>query len=100
LVSRPHLLEEGPIEADPALASSEAPEGGENQDGDEVEESLEESDSTTSPPPANSEDKGPEKKRKRTEDLASSSTSLPKNASGELAAARESELQMFELVDS
>jgi hypothetical protein len=62
LVSRPHLPEEGQIEADPAPASSEAPEAGENQDGDESEESLEESDSTTSPPPANSEDKGLEKK--------------------------------------
>jgi hypothetical protein len=51
-------------------------------------------------PPANSEDKGLEKKRKRTKDLASSSTSVPKNASKEPAAARDSELQMFELLDS
>jgi hypothetical protein len=78
LVSRPHLLEEGLIEADPAPTSSDAPEAGENQDGDDVEESLEESDSTTSPPPTNSKDKGLEKKRKRIEDLASSSTSIPK----------------------
>jgi hypothetical protein len=40
------------------------------------------------------------KKRKHTEDLASSSTSVPKNASEEPASARESELQMFELLDS
>jgi hypothetical protein len=52
LVSRPHLPEEGPIDADPAPASSETPEAGKNQDRDEAEESLEESDSTTSPPPA------------------------------------------------
>jgi hypothetical protein len=61
---------------------------------------LEERDPTTSPPPANSEDKGLEKKRKRAEDLASSSTSIPKNASEELVAAREPKLQMFELLDS
>jgi hypothetical protein len=65
LVSRPHLPEEGPIDANCALADSEAPEAGKNQDGDEADESLEESDSTTSPPPANSEDKGLEKKWKR-----------------------------------
>jgi hypothetical protein len=100
LVSRPHLPEEGPIEADPALVSSEAPEVGEHQDGDEAEGSLEESDSTTSPPPANSEEGGLEKKRKLTNDLTSSSTSIPKNASKEPAAAREAELQMFELLDS
>jgi hypothetical protein len=92
LVSCPHLPEEGPIDANPAPADSEAPEAGENQDGDEAKESLEESDSTTSPLPANSEDRGLEKKRKRTEDLASSSTSVPKNASEEPTAARDSEL--------
>jgi hypothetical protein len=101
LVSRPHLREEGPIDADPAPANSEAPEAGENQDREEAKESLEESDSTTSHPPANSKDRGLEKKRKRTEDLASSSTSVPKkNALEEPAAARDSELQMFELLDS
>jgi hypothetical protein len=51
LISRPHLPEEGPIEADPAPVSSEAPEAGENQDGDEAKGSLEESGSTTLPPP-------------------------------------------------
>jgi hypothetical protein len=92
LVSHPHLPEEGSIDADPAPTNSKFPEAGENQDGDEAEDSLEESDSTTSPPPANSEDKGLEKKRKRIEELASSSTSVPKNASEEPAAARDSEL--------
>jgi hypothetical protein len=100
LVSRPHLPKEGPIEADPAPASSEAPEAGENQDGHDAEESLEDSDSTKLPPPANSEDKGLEKKRKRTGDLASSSTSVQRNAQEEPAATREAELQMFELLDS
>jgi hypothetical protein len=63
LVSRPHLPEEGPIEADPAPVSFEAPEAGEHQDGDEAKGSLEESGSTTSPPPTNSDEGGLEKKR-------------------------------------
>jgi hypothetical protein len=84
LVSRPHLPEEGPIETDPAPAGSEAPEADENQDTDEAEGSLEESDSTTSPPPAISEDRDLEKKRKRIGDVASSSTSILKDASGSL----------------
>jgi hypothetical protein len=84
LVSRPHLPEERPIEADPAPVSSEALKADENQDGDEAEGSLEESSSTTSPPPTDSEDKGLEKKRKRIGELASSSTSVQKDASGSL----------------
>jgi hypothetical protein len=100
LVSRPHLPEEGPIEAGPAPVSSEAPEADENQDGDEAKGSLEESGSTTSPPPADSEDRGLEKKRKHVGDLASLSTSVSKDASGEPAAAKDSRLEMFELLDS
>jgi hypothetical protein len=83
LVSRPHLPKEGPIEAEPAHVSSEAPEDGEYQDGDEAEGSPKKSGSTTSPPPADSEDRGLEKKRKRAGDLASLSTFVPKNSSGE-----------------
>jgi hypothetical protein len=98
LVSRPHLPEEGPIQADPSPASSEAPEADESQDGDDAEESQEESDSTTSPPPANSEDRGLEKKRKHLEDLTSSSTSIPKDVPRE-PAAKDSALDMFELLD-
>jgi hypothetical protein len=100
LVSRPHLPEEGPIDVDPLHVDSGAPKAGKNQDGDEAKDSLEESDSTTSPPLANSEDKGLQKKRKRAEDLASSSTSVPRNASEEPVAAKDPELQMFELLDS
>jgi hypothetical protein len=99
LVSRPHLPEEGPVEADPVPAGSEAPEADENQDGDEAEGSLEESDSTTSPLPAVSEDRDLEKKRKRVGDVASSSTSILKDASGEPATARDSEPDMFEVLD-
>jgi hypothetical protein len=100
LVSRPHLIEERPIEADPAPASSEAPKANENQDGDEAKGSLEESDSTTSPPPAVSEDRDLEKKRKSVGDVASSSTSILKDASGEPATARDSDPDMLKLLDS
>jgi hypothetical protein len=80
--------------------SSEAPEADENQDGDEAKGSLEESDSTTSPPLADSKDRGLEKKRKHIGDLASSSTSILKDASGDPAAAKDSEIEMFKLLDS
>jgi hypothetical protein len=100
LVSRPHLPKEGPIEADPVPAGSEAPEANENQDGDEAEGSLEESDSTTLPPPAVFEDRDLEKRRKRVGDVASSSPSVLKEASGEAAAAKDPEPDMFELLDS
>jgi hypothetical protein len=100
LFSHPHLPEEGPIEVDPALASSEAPEADENQDRDEAKGSLEKSDSTMSPPPTVSEDRDLEKKRKHVGDVASSSTSILKDASGEPATARDSESDMFELLDS
>jgi hypothetical protein len=61
---------------------------------------LEESDSTTSPPPAVSEDRDLEKRRKCIGDVASSSTSVLKDASGEPATAKDSEIEMFELLDS
>jgi hypothetical protein len=44
-----------------------------------------------SPPPTYSEDKDLEKKRKRTGDIASSSTSVRKETSGEAAAAKDPE---------
>jgi hypothetical protein len=100
LVSCPHLPEEGPIGADPVPAGSEAHEADENQDRDEAEGSLEESESTTSPPPAVSEDRDLEKKRKRVGDVASSSTSILKDASGEPATARDSDPDMLKLLDS
>jgi hypothetical protein len=100
LVSRPHLPEEGPINVVPAPAESEAPEAGETQDGDEAEGSVEDSESILSPPPADSEDKGLGKKWKQIEDLASLGTSIPTNASEGPAAAKDSGLEMFELLDS
>jgi hypothetical protein len=61
---------------DLVAVAPEAPEAEKIQDGDDAEESQEETSSTTSPPPALSEDLGVDKKRKRVEELASSSTSV------------------------
>jgi hypothetical protein len=98
LVSHPPLPEEGPIQADPVSTTSEAPEAKESQDGDEAEDSLEES-STTSPPPAHSEDPSFDRKRKRVEEFLSSSTSASKAAVGEPSAPHEDE-ELFDLLDS
>jgi hypothetical protein len=65
LVSRPPLLEGGPIQDVPVSAASEAPEAKDSQDEDEAKDSLEKTSSTTSPPPALSEELGLDKKRKR-----------------------------------
>jgi hypothetical protein len=100
LVSRPPLPEEGPIQADLASAASEAPEADEGQDRDDAKNSREDSGSTSSPPPTNSGEKILEKKRKRLEDLISSSTSIPKDAPGEPAAAKSSDIEMFDALDS
>jgi hypothetical protein len=52
-----------------------------------------------SPPPAHSEDLGLNRKRKRVEELLSSSTSAPKNVAGE-ASALDDEEELFDLLDS
>jgi hypothetical protein len=100
LVSYPPLPEEGPIQADPASAASEAPEADKGQVGDDAEVSQEESGSTSSPPPAHSEEPSLDKKRKRLDQLLSSSTSAPKNASGEPSAPNTSEIEIFDALDS
>jgi hypothetical protein len=100
LVSRPPLPKEGTILADPASAASEAPEVDEGQDGDDAKVSREYSGSTSSPPPANSEEQSLEKKRKRLDELLSSSTSIPKDAPGEPAATKCSDIEMFDALDS
>jgi hypothetical protein len=82
-VSRPPLPEGGPIQADPVSATSEAPEADKSQDKDDAKISLEEDSLNTSPPPAYSEEPSLDKKRKRVEELLSSSTSAPKDAAGE-----------------
>jgi hypothetical protein len=98
-VSRPPLPEGGPIQADHVSTTSEAPEADESQDEDDAEDSLEETSLTMSPPPAHSEEPSLDKKRKRVEELLSSSTSAPKNAAGE-AFAPNPEVEIFDLLDS
>jgi hypothetical protein len=100
LVSRPPLPEEGPIQVDHVSAPSEAPEADEGQDGDDAEVSLEESSSTTSPPPANSEEPSLDKKRKRLDELLSSSTSTPRNPAREPSAPDPSKVEIFDALAS
>jgi hypothetical protein len=66
LTSHPPLPKEGPLNGKIAPADFAAPKAGDNQDGDEVEGSLERSDSTLSPSLAESETQVAEKKRKCT----------------------------------
>jgi hypothetical protein len=74
LVSHPPLPEAGPLPADLASPASEAPEADESQDGDDVEDSEEETSSSTSSPPILAEDLNVDKKRKRVDEIASSSS--------------------------
>jgi hypothetical protein len=76
LVSRPPLPEAGPLPADLASPASEAPEADKSQDEDDVEESGEETSSSTSPPPALAEDVGVDRKQKRVDEIASSSSAV------------------------
>jgi hypothetical protein len=76
LISRPPLPEAGPLPADLASSVSEAPEAEENQDRDDTKESEEDTSLTTSPSHVLSEDTGVDKKRKRVDEFASSSSSL------------------------
>jgi hypothetical protein len=99
LVSLPPLPEEGPLAADLASTVSEAPKAKENQDGDEVEESEEDTSSTTLPPPALSEDTGIEKKRKRVDELASLSTSAQRTVADK-APVLEEGVEFFDLMAS
>jgi hypothetical protein len=99
LVSLPSLPEEGPLVADLASTVSEAPKAEENKDGDEAEESEEDTSSTTSPPPALSGDTGIDKKRKRVDELASSSTSAQRTAADE-ALVLEEDVEFFNLMAS
>jgi hypothetical protein len=99
-VSRPPFQRGGgAIQNVPADAASEAPEAEDNQDEDEAEDSMERTSSTTSPPPAVSEDLGVDKKRKRVEELASSSASAHKTVAGEVSALGDEE-ELFDALDS
>jgi hypothetical protein len=97
LISRPPLPEAGPLPADLASSASEAPEADENQDGDDAEESEQDTSSTTSPPPTLSEDTGVDKKRKRVDELASSSTSVQKTVADK-APILEEDVEFFDLM--
>jgi hypothetical protein len=74
LVSHPPLPEAGPLPADLASPVSEAPEADESQDKDDVDESEEETSSSTSLPPSLVEDAVVDKKWKRVDEIASSSS--------------------------
>jgi hypothetical protein len=100
LVSRPPFPEGGPIQADPASTTSEAPDADKSQDGDDAKVSLEENSSTTSPPPAHSEEPSLDKKRKRVKEPLSSSTSTPKTAVREPSAPNLSDIEIFDALDS
>jgi hypothetical protein len=99
LISLPPLPEGGPLPADLAAVASEAPEAEETQDGDEAEDSEEGTSSTASPPAGLSEDTGANKKRKRVNEVASSSTSAQKTSAA-TAPCLEEGVEMFDLMDS
>jgi hypothetical protein len=99
LLSRPPLSEAGPLPADLASSVSEAPKADENQDGDDFEESEEDTSSSTSPPPVHSEDTGVDKKRKRVDEFASSSSSLQK-AVADKASVLAGDMEYFDLLAS
>jgi hypothetical protein len=99
LVSRPPLPEAGPLPADLASSVSKALEAEENQDGDDAEESEEDTSSTTSPPPVLSEDTGVDKKRKRVDKFASSSSYLQK-AAADKASVLIGDIEYFDLLAS
>jgi hypothetical protein len=98
-VSRPPLPKGGDIQNVPVSAASEAPEVEDSQDGNEGEDSLEDTSSTTLPPPALSEDRGVDKKRKRAIEFLSSSTSAHTIVIGETSAP-EGDVELFDLMDS
>jgi hypothetical protein len=100
LISRPPLPEEGLIQAEPASAASKAPEANDGQDRDDAEVSREESSSTSSPPPASFEEPSLDKKRKRLDELLSSSTSTERDAPGEPSTTNTSEVNFFDALDS
>jgi hypothetical protein len=95
LVSHPPLPEAGPLLADLASSVSEAPKADENQDGDDAEESEEETSSSTSPPPMLAEDAGIDKKRKRVDEFASSSS-----ATADKAPVLTGDMEFFDLLAS
>jgi hypothetical protein len=92
-------IDRGDIQNVPISAASEAPEVEDSQDGDEGEDSLEDTISTTSPPPVLSEDRGVDKKRKHVTELLSSSTLAHTTVIGETSTP-EDDVELFDLMDS
>jgi hypothetical protein len=74
IVSCPPLPEAGPLPADLASPASEAPEANESQDEEDIEESENETSSSTSLPPTLADKVGVDKKRKRVDEIPSSSS--------------------------
>jgi hypothetical protein len=99
LLSCPPLPEAGPLPADLARSVSEAPEADDNQDGDDAEESEEDTSSSTSLPPVRPEDTGFDKKRKRVDEFASSSSSL-QQAVAEKSPVLIEDMDLFDLLAS
>jgi hypothetical protein len=95
LISHPPFLEAGPLPADLASPVSEAPEANESQDEDDAKESEEETSSSTSPPPVLAKDAGVDKKRKRVNEIASSSSA----AAGKAPVLAE-DMEYFDLLAS
>jgi hypothetical protein len=77
----PLFQRQGPLPADLASPVSEAPKADDHQDGDDAKESKEDTSLSTSPPPVLAKDAGVNKKRKRVEELASSSSAAADKAS-------------------
>jgi hypothetical protein len=100
LVSRPPLLEEGPIQADLASTASEAPEVDDGQDGDDADISREESGSASSLPLGFSKDPSLDKKRKHLDELISLSASALKDAPRETSSDKDPIIEIFDALDS
>jgi hypothetical protein len=81
------------------MSVSEAPEADDNQDGDDAKESEEDTSLSTSSPPAQPEDTGLDKKRKRVDEFASSSSSL-QQAVAEKSPVLTGDMEFFDLLAS
>jgi hypothetical protein len=81
----PPLPKERPLPEESVLSDNEVPKAIERQNGDDVEDSMERTDSNQSPPSASSKGGVEGRKRRRQEDLKSSSTSKSMDVPHDLA---------------
>jgi hypothetical protein len=81
------------------MSVSEAPEADDNQDEDDAEESEGDTSSSTSSPLVQLEDTGLDKKRKRVDEFASSSSSLQR-AVAEKSPVMTEDMEFFNLLAS